>query len=109
MNLVYSKYALKKASHHNTVIHLIRTGLQHSRKSVELYQNLEASLQSNFTKRTYFFFDPLPMKILPVKRETRYPLTPRRLAKIYAGLYFTEYFFKTNKQTNEKTLAIPER
>lgn len=79
-------------------VHLIKTALKHSKNSVELQQNLEASLQLRVTKRTYFFFDPLPIKILPVNLETRYPLTPRRLAKIYAGLYFTEYFFKINKQ-----------
>lgn len=91
------------ASHHKPVIHLVRTALKHSRNSVEMHQNLEASPQATFTEKTYFFFDPLPIKILPVNLETRYPLTPRRLAKIYAGLYFTEYFFKTNKQ---KIMAI---
>lgn len=47
---------------------------------------------SEYNTITHFFLEPLPIKMLPEKRETRLLLMLSRDARTYPGLYFTQYF-----------------
>lgn len=104
-----------KLLHHKSVLYFenknsMKNIAENCKIVLEFTSYLTGKIHKQVWLWTYFFFDPLPIKILPVNLETRYPLTPRRLAKMYAGLYFTEYFFKTNEKIfKDKDLHIKDK